>query len=180
MWRRKFRESFISSPESSIPVPVLSDPAGEPVEHALIGEALVFKGEVSGAQDLTVNGRFEGTVSLSGHTVTVGRNGRVQGDIRARVIRIEGHVEGNLQGEEVVFLGPTGVVHGDLTTVRVSMEEGCEFSGRVQVAATQHPAHEPSLPLTVRTGHRTNGPEQSRPSPAPPDPAMLFRRQRPQ
>ena len=67
-----------------------------------------------------------------------GRNGRVQGDILARVIRIEGHVEGNLQGEEVVILGSTGVVHGDLTTVRISMDEGCEFSGHVQVAANNN------------------------------------------
>ncbi len=180
MWKTKLRKTLISSPDSSPPASVLSDPPGEAVEHALIGEALVFKGEVSGAQDLTVNGRFEGTVSLSGHTVTVGRNGRVQGDILARVIRIDGHVEGNLRGEEVVFLGPSGVVYGDLTTVRVSMDEGCEFSGRVQVTAKQPPAGEPSLPLTVRTGPRTNGPEPSKPSPAPPDAAMLFRGQRPQ
>ncbi|MCY3776533.1 MAG: polymer-forming cytoskeletal protein, partial [Candidatus Aminicenantes bacterium] len=89
MWRRKLRDLLIPSPDSNPPVP--SDPPGDFSEHALIGEALVFKGEVSGTQDLTVNGRFEGTVSLSGHTVTVGRNGRVQGDILARVIRIEGH-----------------------------------------------------------------------------------------
>ena len=180
MWRRKLRKLSTSSPDSSPPAPFVSDPPGESVEHALIGEALVFKGDVSGSQDLTVNGRFEGTVSLSGQTVTVGRNGRVQGDILARVIRIEGHVEGNLQGEEVVFLGPSGVVHGDLTTVRVSMDEGCEFRGHVQVAVKQHPASELSVPLTVRTRHRTDDPAPSKPLPATPDPAMLFPGQRPQ
>ena len=166
MWKTKLRKPFISSPDSGPPASVSYDPAGESVEHALIGEALVFKGEVSGTQDLTINGRLDGTVSLSGYTVTVGRNGRVQGDILARVIRIEGHVEGNLQGEEVVSLGPSGVVHGDLTTVRVSMDEGCEFSGRVEVAAKHHSASELSIPLTVRQGHRTNDPASSKPLPS--------------
>ena len=171
---------MISSPDSSPPDPVLSEPPGESVEHALIGKALVFKGEVSGTQDLTVNGRFEGIVSLSGHTVTVGRNGRVQGDILARVIRIEGHVEGNLQGEEVVFVGSSGVVHGDLTTAEVSMEQGCEFSGRVQVAAKEHPASELSVPLTVRTEVRPDDPAPSKPSPTNGRTAMPYPRQRPQ
>ena len=180
MWSRKPRKPSISSPSSSPPAPVLSDPSVESVEHALIGEALVFNGEASGTQDLTVNGRFEGTVSLSRHTITVGRNGRVQGDILARVIRIEGHVEGNLQGEELVFLGPSGVVHGDLTTARVSMEEGCEFRGHVQFTSKEHPASELSVPLTVRRGHRTDDPAPSKPLPAPPDAARPFPGPRPQ
>ena len=151
MWRRKNApESSIPSPDSRFEDPVLTDPTGESAQQAVIGKDLVFKGEVSGTQDLTIHGRFEGTLSLSGHTVTVGREGRVQGDIRARVIRIEGRVEGNLQGEELVFLGPSGVVHGDLTAVRVSMEEGCKYRGHVQVAVEELPASEPSEPLIVR------------------------------
>lgn len=160
MWRRKKLPT--RSPISST-VPLASgstgtDPVDRPVERSLIGKALVFKGEVSGGQDLTVNGQLEGAVSLSGHTVTVGREGRVLGDIRARVIRIEGRVQGNLQGEELVFLGPSGVVHGDLTTVRVSMEEGCFFRGQVQAAAEGTPASEELEPLIVRTGHGTDDP----------------------
>ena len=166
MWGKNFRKLLVSSPDSSPPAPVLSDPPGESVEHALIGKGLVFKGEVSGAQDLTVNGRFEGTVSLSGHVVTVGRDGRVQGNIVARVIRIEGHVEGDLQGDEVVFVCSSGVVQGDLTTARVSMDEGCEFRGHVRVAPKHDPASELSVRLAVRTGRRTNGPAPSKPFPA--------------
>lgn len=148
MWRKK---KTLTSPISST-VPIASgsagpDPVGRPVERSLIGKALVFKGEVSGTQDLTVNGQIEGSVSLSGHTVTVGREGRVQGDIRARVIRVEGHVEGNLQVEGSVSLGPSSVVHGDLTAVRVSMEKGCRRRVRVQIADEGHPASGPSEPL---------------------------------
>lgn len=171
---------MVSSPDSSPSSPVLSDLPGESAEHALIGEALAFKGEVSGAQDLTINGRFEGTVSLSGHTVTVGRNGRMLGDILARVIRIEGHVEGNLQGEEVVILGPAAVVLGDLTTIRVSMDEGCEFRGQVQVASRQSPASKLSVPLTVRTEHGKDDPGPSKSLPVPADPTISFPGRRPQ
>lgn len=159
MWRKK---KAPTSPISST-VPIASgsagtDPVDRPAERALIGKALIFKGEVSGTQDLTVNGQLEGPVSLSGHTVTVGREGRVQGDILARVIRIEGRVDGNLQGEEAVFLGSSGVVHGDLTTIRVRMEKGCQFRGRVQGADVSIPASEPSEPLIVHTGHGTDDP----------------------
>ncbi len=150
MWRRK------KAPEPSIPSldsrpadPVQTHPTGESAQQAVIGEALVLKGEVSGTQDLTIHGRLEGGLSLSGHSVTVGRAGRVQGDIVARVIRIEGHVKGNLQGEDLVFLGPSGVVHGDLTAVRVSMEKGCKFKGHVQVALEERPARELSEPQIV-------------------------------
>ncbi len=179
MWKRKLRKP-LTSPDSSPQDLVLSDPPAESVEHALIGKALFFKGEVSGNQDLTVNGRFEGTVSLSGHTVTVGRDGRVQGDILARVIRIEGHVEGNLQGEEVVLVGSSGVVHGDLTTVRVSMDEGCEFRGRVQVASNEPGSSELSVPLTVRTGATRDDPSPSKPVPAIGRTAMPFTGRGPQ
>ena len=134
MWRRTPPKPPISSPGSSPADRVVPNPADGSAEQPLIGKALVFKGDVSGTQDLTVNGQIEGTVSVPGHTVTVGRDGRVQGDILARVIRIEGRVEGNLQGEEVVFLGPSSMVHGDLITGRVSMEEGCEFKGRFRSA----------------------------------------------
>lgn len=159
MWRRK------KAPEPSIPSldsrpadPVLTDPTGESAQQAVIGKDLVFKGEVSGTQDLTIHGRLEGTLSLSGYTVTVGREGRVQGDVVARVIRIEGRVKGNLQGEELVFLGPSAVVHGDITTVRVSMQEGCEYRGHVQVAVEELPASEPSEPLIVSPVPRVEDP----------------------
>ncbi|MCY3756947.1 MAG: polymer-forming cytoskeletal protein [Acidobacteria bacterium] len=159
MWRKKKAPTSPISPT----VPIASgsagtDPVDRPVEQSLIGKSLVFKGDVSGTQDLTVNGQLEGSVSISGHTFTVGREGRVQSDIRARVIRIEGRVDGNLQGEEAVFLGSSGVVHGDLTTIRVSLKEGCQLRGRVQVADESIAASEPSEPLIVRTGHGTDDP----------------------
>lgn len=113
MWRRTPPKPPISSPGSSPADRVVPNPADGSAEQRLIGKALVFKGGVSGTQDLTVNGQIEGTVSVPGHTVTVGRDGRVQ---------------------------------GDLITVRVSMEEGCEFKGRVQFADENHPNSEPSEP----------------------------------
>ena len=158
MWRKKKAPTSPISPT----VPIASgsagtDPVDRPVEQSLIGKSLVFKGDVSGTQDLTVNGQLEGSVSLSGHTFTVGREGRVQGDIRARVIRIEGRVDGNLQGEESVFLGPSSRVLGDITTVRISMEKGCRLQGRVQVADEGRPASEPSESLVVCPVSTVNG-----------------------
>ena len=80
MWRRKKppTRSSISSTVTLASGSAGPDPVDRSVERALIGKALVFKGKVSGTQDLTVNGQLKGTVSLSGHTVTVDREGRVQ------------------------------------------------------------------------------------------------------
>lgn len=157
MWRRKPPKSRVSSATPIVSDPAFPETAVGSVEQSLIGKGLVFKGEISGTQDLMFNGWLEGSVSLSGHTFTVGQEGRVQGDIRARVIRIEGRVDGNLQGEESVFLGPSSLVLGDVTTVRISIEEGCRLQGRVQAADEGRPASEPSESLVVCPVSAVNG-----------------------
>lgn len=164
MWKRKKApEPSVPSLESRLADPVLTDPTGESAQQAVIGKGLFLKGDLSGTQDVTIHGRLEGGLSLSGHSVKVGRAGRVQGDIVARVIRIEGRVKGNLQGEDLVLLGPSGVVHGDLTAVRVSMEKGCEFKGHVQVSLKERPASDPPEPLMVSPALRDEDPGEVTP-----------------
>ena len=123
------------------PSPAVSTTAPGP-EVTRIAQGIQIKGELSGRTDLYVDGRVEGAIRLSQSSVTVGPNGRVSADVEAREIVVRGTVKGNLLGRERVVLGNTGDVHGNVTTQRLTIEEGARFQGRVEMAT---PKQETSL-----------------------------------
>jgi cytoskeletal protein CcmA (bactofilin family) len=100
---------------------------------AAIGPTIRIKGDISGEESLTVEGTVEGTITIKQHTLHVGKNGRINADIYAKAIRIEGHVEGNLHAEEQVLLRNSGVVRGNISSPRLTMEDGCSFKGSVDM-----------------------------------------------
>ena len=110
-------------------------PGGGPEERSVIGSTFSIKGEVSGGEDLLIEGRMEGRLSLTGCSITEGREGRIQADLLAKTIQVDGCVEGNLQGEEWIRLSETGGVRGKLIAPRVILKEGCNFKGTVDMAA---------------------------------------------
>ena len=112
-----------------------NNPAGPDNDQSIIGTAITIKGEVSGGQDMLINGCFEGRLSLPGHTVTVGKEGRVKAEILAKVIQIGGFVEGTLQGEKKIRMCETGRVRGILTAPEIVLAEGCNFKGSVDTGA---------------------------------------------
>ena len=138
MWKK-------DSPEPSIPAvdpiqpgpvprnPIQRNPVERLKERAVIGAAIVIHGEVSGGQDLLVNGRIEGKLSLAKQSLTVGREGRIKADMFARLVSIEGSVEGTIQGEEKIVLRGTGSVRGNLIAPQVVLEEGCRFKGSIDM-----------------------------------------------
>ncbi len=97
----------------------------------IIGSSLSFKGEITGEQDLTIQGQFEGTIDLKKNNVTIGRTGRIKADINGRSITIEGEVEGNLLGEKKIVLRPSGRVCGDMRAPAINLEEGAKFKGNI-------------------------------------------------
>lgn len=92
-------------------------------KRTVVGATIDLKGEVSGGQDPLVQGRIEGRISLPGCSITVGREGRVEADLVGKQIRIDGVVEGRVQGEEQIHV--TGCIQGDLIAPRVVLEKGC-------------------------------------------------------
>jgi cytoskeletal protein CcmA (bactofilin family) len=98
---------------------------------ATIGQSISIKGEVTGSEDLIVHGRVEGAIRLPGNTVTVAGEGRVQADIEALVIRVEGEVSGNLSATELIHLERASYVKGDVTAPRVCIQEGAKLRGLV-------------------------------------------------
>src|SRR5512142_3152450 len=107
---------------------------------AHIGKSVVVKGELSGSEDLYLDGVVEGTIELNEHSLIVGPNGRVKATVRARDVIIHGKVDGNLQAAERVELKRTAILAGDIVTQRIVIEDGAMFKGGIDI---QRPAARP-------------------------------------
>jgi len=131
-----------SSPNSYNPVKTTT----VPVEQATIGRTLVIKGELSGAEALYIDGRVEGKITLPDHRVTIGRNGTVDASIQARELVVMGKVNGNIECSDRVDIRAEGSVNGDISTVRISVEDGAALKGGIQVRSEgkQNQAQKPS------------------------------------
>jgi len=102
-------------------------------ERATIGSSITIRGDVSGDEDLLIQGRVDGSVDLKLRSVTVGQEGRVNANITGRVVIVEGEVEGDLRAEELVVLRSTARVQGDIKASRVVLEDGASFRGGVDM-----------------------------------------------
>lgn len=91
-------------------------------------------GEISGSTEVLIDGEVDGEVRVD-HTVVVGAEGRVRGEISARMVRVGGTVSGNLRGSERVEVLPTGSTEGDISAPRVVIAEGAFFKGTVEMTA---------------------------------------------
>ena len=100
---------------------------------AVIGPKITFKGELSGEEDLLIQGTVEGTVDLKGHNLTVGPQGHVKANLFAKSITIEGTVEGDLVGQERIAIKSSSNVRGNLIADRVTLEDGAKFRGSIDM-----------------------------------------------
>lgn len=102
-------------------------------DGAHIGKSVVIKGELSGSEDLYVDGNVEGKIELRDHRLTVGPNGNVKADVTAKAVVIQGKLEGSLNASERVELSKSAVVTGDVITQRIAIEEGAFLKGKVDI-----------------------------------------------
>lgn len=100
---------------------------------AQIGKSLVIKGELSGSEDLYIDGHVEGTIALKNHSLTVGPNGQVKASVESKSIVVQGKLDGNLLASDRVELRKSAVVNGDITTQRIAIEEGAYLRGKVDI-----------------------------------------------
>ena len=131
MWKKTKDEN--SKPKSP---PLGKSPIEQSKKQAVIGPSISIKGELSGEEDLMIQGRVEGTIELKNNNVTVGRTGHIKADIYGKVISIEGEVQGNLFGEEKIVVRESGVVRGNMRTPRFSLEDGAKFKGSIDMIRT--------------------------------------------
>jgi len=95
------------------------------------------KGEITSDEDLQIDGRVEGPVSLRGHRLTVGRSGQLSSEVTAREVIVYGNVSGNLRARDRVEIKKDGRVIGDIATTRISIEDGAYFKGHIEIEHTQ-------------------------------------------
>jgi cytoskeletal protein CcmA (bactofilin family) len=106
---------------------------------ARIGKTVTIKGEISGNEDIYVDGHIEGGISLSGNSLTVGPDGRVRANVTAKNVTVSGSVEGNLKVTERTEMRKTAVVTGDVQTRRIAIEEGAYFKGKLEILMENKP-----------------------------------------
>ena len=135
MWKRTENEEHVPEPQS-VPIEPTIAPR-RTKEAATIGPSISIRGDVSGEEDLIVQGQVEGTVTLKQNNVIVGKEGRIKANVHARVIEIEGQVEGDLHGDEQVVVRRSGNIRGNVVAPRVTLEDGCKFKGSIDMDLSQ-------------------------------------------
>jgi len=129
-------------------VPPNSRPTG-----SLLGASLHIKGEISGSEDLLVDGSVDGLIQMEGRKLTVGPNAEIVADILADEIVVSGSVKGNLHAQERIEIKKQGSVVGELTTSRIMIEDGGYFKGSIEIdrqAAAAAPSDPPVRADAVR------------------------------
>jgi cytoskeletal protein CcmA (bactofilin family) len=138
MWKKPDLEEFppqlTPTPQPAAPSPTISTnskPSPPPIRDcATIGASISIKGDIIGEEDLYIDGKFEGKIELRNHSVTIGKNGRVKGDVYGKSITVEGVVEGNLYGEEQLTVKQTGKIKGNIAAPRVAITN---FRGNIDM-----------------------------------------------
>ena len=102
-------------------------------EVAQIGKSLKLKGEITGSEDVLIDGEVEGAIELKENSLTIGPNGSVKADVSARSITVMGHLQGNVRAGEKIEICKTGSLEGDLATARIVIEDGAVFRGSIDI-----------------------------------------------
>jgi cytoskeletal protein CcmA (bactofilin family) len=104
---------------------------------AWVGKSLLIQGKIISTENLTIDGRVEGTIELGDHSLTIGAGASVAADLAAQTIIISGEVTGNVNAKVKVDLHATAAVHGNVSTPLLAMADGAVVSGRLDVAGRQ-------------------------------------------
>jgi len=143
MWSNKQSQADSSrsaaSPEQATPVTPISPAStlrtGSSTARNLsfLGPSLEIKGRISGEEDLQIDCKVEGPIALQGQKLIAGRSAQLHSEIAAREVVVYGKVQGNLRAQDRVEIKKDGSVVGDITTARISIEDGAYFKGRIEI-----------------------------------------------
>ena len=137
----------------AVPATHATEPVGSDISRradlATIGKSVIVKGELSGSEDLYVDGQVEGSIGLRGQTLTVGPNGRVRANVEARNLIVHGRVDGDVHATERVDLRKTASLSGDITTARISIEDGAFFKGTIDIQKSEPSARPETKPQSA-------------------------------
>jgi cytoskeletal protein CcmA (bactofilin family) len=107
---------------------------------ARLGASIQIKGHVTGDEDLQIDGKVDGPISLRGHELIVGPTAQLNSEIHAGEVVVSGKVVGNVHARGRVDIKKDGSVSGDISTARISIEDGAHFKGRIEIDPTKSQA----------------------------------------
>ena len=163
MWKRdeSVKPATPAAPSAAAPAPATPVSASaartEPStqierDQVNIGKSVVIKGELSGSEDLTIEGHVEGKIDLRENVLTIGPNGKIKAALSAKSIVVLGEVIGNVTASEKVDIRDHGSVEGDISSPRVAIAEGAHFRGSVDMqrgGAKAQPGVQPAKPANA-------------------------------
>jgi cytoskeletal protein CcmA (bactofilin family) len=124
-----------ANPSAPVSSALRDTPAAAPAPSrtaATISQGIRIKGEITGSEDLYIDGLVEGKLSLANGSVTIGPNGTAKADVSAREVVVRGKVDGKISGRDRVQLWSTAQVNGEVQTERLAIEEGAVLRGKVE------------------------------------------------
>ena len=154
MWKRE---------EASKPAmpPAPAAPSGRPGGRAAdrdivnIGKSVVIKGELSGSEDLTIEGHVEGRIELKQHVLTIGPHGRIRAEVFGKSVVILGEVVGDIKATEKVAIRDNGSVEGDIAAPKVAIAEGAKFRGGIDMDQKDAAPTDKSAPAKAKPAAET-------------------------
>ena len=126
-----------------------------------IGKSVIIKGDLTGSEDLTIEGQVEGKIELRQNILTIGANGKIKAQIFAKVVIVQGEVQGNITATERIDIRDNGSVDGDLSSPRIAIADGAHFRGSIDM---QRPAVKPG---DAKPGDAKPAVAAAAPTPAP-------------
>ena len=152
MWKRDegVKPASDVTPSAQLPqtsMPGTPQPAPRPQtgrDAVNIGKSVVIKGELSGSEDLTIEGQVEGKIELKESVLTIGPNGKIKAQVFAKSLIVLGEVTGNVTASDKVEIRDGGSVDGDIISPRVAIAEGAHFRGSVDMQRKAPPASQSS------------------------------------
>ena len=130
-WNRQTDEEESSSNDTTVrPSSSRTNTQSSP---AMIGPSIRIKGDLTGEENLIIEGQVEGTIHLDKNDLTIGSSGRVKANIQAKGVIVEGQVEGDIIGKEKVIIRRTGNMRGNIVAPRVTLEDGAMFKGSIEM-----------------------------------------------
>lgn len=152
---------------ASAPAPSYEPPAAR--GSAAIGKSVMVKGNIYSREDLYIDGEVEGSVECTDHRCTVGPNGKVQANVKAREIVVLGTIHGNVDAADKIDIRKDARLVGDIKTVRIVIEDGAYFKGSIDIQKPEPPKAQPKKdapqPVQAAQAAAQGGSTSSAPNP---------------
>jgi len=174
MWNKRTEEEMSPKPAAPRPVVATTPPVQQPApapppiasqpqqvkapsSGGTLGSTMTVKGEIYSREELFVDGEIQGSIELQ-HRLTVGPNGKVRANVKAKEVVVHGSIHGNVQSAEKIIIREKGSLVGDITTAGIVIEDGAYFKGSIDIVradAAKKPSSEP-VPAAADQGKRTD------------------------